>query len=507
MATIITVHGTGATGPEHGDRWWQKGSTFEKHLRELVESQDGELKYEPMIWDGANSETARRRAGEELFRKMSTLDANAENYCVVGHSHGGSVISCALLKASTRKDPLKSLRKWITIGTPFLVRNKTPFLFSRLNLIGKSAYLSVLGALVLFVSALVSSLIAESEDLWYTPVLVSAIPPICFYIFLVFYDAKTMYAHNRRYKDYCDNNYADRWVSFWHKSDEAINGLKSLKKVNFGIFQKDFLINPILSLSIFVVPLILISMIVSPGIYAGADGAEEFQGVFAFPLWLMSIGEWYILRWPNPLIGQIPDDLIMPIYSAFNLFIAFPFMLFAFSFCFILFARLIGTGLSPVLSGRLNGLTWRQIRKALFGDDLTGDYTVGAEDKPMWASNGFSWLPDPLSEEIISFSNQEAAKALFKFRGAINKLAFSEEEDNKSDVLSEYLTWNELVHTAYFNVLPFRKLVAYAVSTADGFRATESFKADPDFALVAKWYEEIRPEKEPTNGDGNLAGC
>jgi hypothetical protein len=56
MAKIITVHGTGATGPEEGYDWWQKGSLFEKHVRELVEAEVGTLKFQRLIWNGKNSE-------------------------------------------------------------------------------------------------------------------------------------------------------------------------------------------------------------------------------------------------------------------------------------------------------------------------------------------------------------------------------------------------------------------------------------------------------------------
>src|SRR5262245_62668225 len=53
VATIITVHGTNASGPEEGIKWWQKGSEFEKHIHELVESEDGShLTFQPHIWAG-----------------------------------------------------------------------------------------------------------------------------------------------------------------------------------------------------------------------------------------------------------------------------------------------------------------------------------------------------------------------------------------------------------------------------------------------------------------------
>ena len=62
----------------------------------------------------------------------------------------------------------------------------------------------------------------------------------------------------------------------------------------------------------------------------------------------------------------------------------------------------------------------------------------------------------------------------------------------RADMLSEYLTWEELIHTSYFQVPRFRKLVAYAISRADGFRPTEAFRADPDYELVAAWFERLK---------------
>ena len=62
MATLVTVHGTGATGEECGPKWWQKTSAFEKSLRDLIQASDGPISYEQLIWDGNNSETSRRTA-------------------------------------------------------------------------------------------------------------------------------------------------------------------------------------------------------------------------------------------------------------------------------------------------------------------------------------------------------------------------------------------------------------------------------------------------------------
>src|SRR6516165_8751113 len=83
MATIITVHGTGATGPEEGEAWWQKGSAFERDMRQLIEAEAGELNFQPHIWDGANSETSRRAAARRLYEAAQQLETKKEKYSII----------------------------------------------------------------------------------------------------------------------------------------------------------------------------------------------------------------------------------------------------------------------------------------------------------------------------------------------------------------------------------------------------------------------------------------
>ena len=110
MSTIITIHGTNASGPEEGVNWWQKGSEFERDIRELVEAEDGELNFQPHIWDGANSEVSRRRAGEALYNRIKKLEAASDPYTMIGHSHGGSVIASSLMAGAKDKNALANLR-------------------------------------------------------------------------------------------------------------------------------------------------------------------------------------------------------------------------------------------------------------------------------------------------------------------------------------------------------------------------------------------------------------
>src|SRR6516225_168554 len=97
MATIVTVHGTFSSGPESGENWWQKGGPLENELRSLVEGEDGRLDFIPHVWDGLNSENPRRAAGKSLLGRLMHLEDGGERYCLIGHSHGGSVVLGSLL--------------------------------------------------------------------------------------------------------------------------------------------------------------------------------------------------------------------------------------------------------------------------------------------------------------------------------------------------------------------------------------------------------------------------
>jgi hypothetical protein len=140
--------------PETGEHWWQKGGQFESELRRLVEGADGKLGFEPHIWDGLNSETSRRTAGKLLLGRLFHLEKKGERYCLIGHSHGGSAILSGLALAVYSRRTLPGLSNWITVGTPFISFARKAFLFSRLGLLGKAAYLSAFTFMCLWSLAL-----------------------------------------------------------------------------------------------------------------------------------------------------------------------------------------------------------------------------------------------------------------------------------------------------------------------------------------------------------------
>jgi hypothetical protein len=85
-------------------------------------------------------------------------------------------------------------------------------------------------------------------------------------------------------------------------------------------------------------------------------------------------------------------------------------------------------------------------------------------------------------------------RRFYAFRPKVLEIGANDKEAN-TFFFSEYLTWQELIHTNYFNVPRFRMLVAYTIADSEGFRPTEAFRNHPDYSCVADWYEEIKPKE------------
>lgn len=291
MATIITVHGTfaHAEGDTAGDesiseadlQWWQPGSTFDCDMRELLDASPGEgsgkLDTKPFEWDGHNSELSRRAAGKRLFRELRTLDATGEPYCLVAHSHGGSVVNWALLESAARKQPLKNLKRWITVGTPFVAMQKERLLFQRLDLMRKVVFVASLMLLLMFLVYIVTEAWAGGRTLFgarnsgvlITTAVMMSLPVAFFYLVLRLWDGRTLLHYRRKLHKRAADTFASRWLSLTHTDDEAVQGLAFLPGAQLTFFDKGFAVQAITTVSIFALPLIYLLLLTSPSVMVG----------------------------------------------------------------------------------------------------------------------------------------------------------------------------------------------------------------------------------------------
>jgi hypothetical protein len=616
MATVVTVHGTfahaGGTADALGldparELYWSEGkSGFEGHMRELVASEDGRLEFMPFVWSAANSELARREAGSGLLTLLRGLEARNESYCLVGHSHGGSVISSALLESVAHGKPLDGLKKWITIGTPFVALRKERFLFSRLTLPRKVVFVASIMLLIMFLFYVAGELFDGRTRPWtqyrLTGLLFSgammSIPFIVFYIAFWYLDGREHFAYGRRTLKRALGSYGKKWLSLCHEDDEAVHGLKYLPRVNLHFFDREFAVSALTMASIFFLPLAYLFVVTSPSImvgiaeflkrnvydvtqyakleapvaaarqdmrrrweeiraareeaersgldpaqaesarqraetlrremretrskleaafpeFAGAERALRFKRRFleedGKPCnggTLCGGGHNYALN-SKLLFHVVTDELSAAVVNdeistgvlggALRLLVPIvlvPVVFATLSLAILAVIQFVARRVSSTSSRWLNRLTLSEIKRSAFGNDTEGEIALGADHCPTWIETKHCHLPGELGDKIADYTNQVTAQSLAKFRNAISTLAFSEGED-KGGLISAYLTWKELIHATYFEVPEFRKLVAHAVSRAEGFKATESFKADPDYERAGRWLDAVEGRTEP----------
>ena len=290
MATIITVHGTNATGPEQGTRWWQQGGVLDTHLRQWVEGENGAFVLQPMIWDGANSESSRRAAAEKLLSAMDRLESVGEPYCVVGHSHGGSVAVHALRLAASQQKDLPGLARCVTVGTPFIKFSRSRWLFTRSKLLEKAVMTAMGGFAFLFFCFLYS----EGPRAFGGPALflyaLLSAPLLASYIWLRVVNARRFVIYRPDVLQHLARLFAPRLLSLRHEDDEAIGALRSVRRLHIPFFARDFAVPALSFLALWIVPVTAI-LLTQSGLFMKmladpALGAPELTDT-----WLGNVGQ------------------------------------------------------------------------------------------------------------------------------------------------------------------------------------------------------------------------
>ena len=246
---IITVHGTGDSEPgcECKKKWWEPGSAF---LRKLDAAAHADIMFAPHVWSGANSEAERRKAAESLLKKVLAYEENGETYLLVGHSHGGSVIHTMLRFAASRAIELPRLKRWITIGTPFIRFELKPAWFLRSGPAGRAviaivAILTGLFGLALFqvIESNFSSTLALVATASYAIFVAASVT-----LAARFAQKRILALYSMATKQRMKSFYALKWTSLWDDHDEAINGLVAATKFRGSVRLRDLIRGPIRSI-------------------------------------------------------------------------------------------------------------------------------------------------------------------------------------------------------------------------------------------------------------------
>ncbi|MGI9408903.1 MAG: hypothetical protein ACR2OV_02435, partial [Hyphomicrobiaceae bacterium] len=540
-------------------------------------------------------------AGSRLLRELGDLEKQGETYVVVGHSHGGSVISAALLEAAARNIKLEGMKRWITIGTPFVELRRERFLFLRLPLLLKAMFVASLMLLFMYLFNVFAELLdgrvnlnnERQLTLLFVSTVLTAIPFAVFYLIALLVDRRQLFFYRKRNRERARNQFADRWIALSHEDDEAVRGLSSLSRLQLKIFNRDFAV-PVLSLmSVFILPLIYLYVVMSPTlmiqiasflkddvyqIQAYADKERSVEQMLRtvrrttrqirsarsamdetddnparrlelesqlkdltqrrrdlrrqmnqqFPeltqirravrferRFLQENGKpcadgqlcgkgYNILLNAKLLFHLVTDEVsswvidrgvgrgIMSrvVRSAVPVLLV-PVVFGIAAVIMVLIVQYLARQFSRIASGWFDRQTWAEIRRNAVGNDTEAEVAVGAVPAPPWLDRKVAFLPAAVGGDISEHSDRAMSESISKIRNSISEFALGEGPDGQIGSALNYLSWQELIHTSYFEVPAFQKLVARAIVSGDGFKPTSAFQADPQFDLSGQWLQKV----------------
>jgi len=151
------VHGTFAREAE----WIQPDSSLAKAVKSRITR---EVTIAPFIWTGANSHSARQKAGTELAARISDYSQHQPGVpqYIIAHSHGGNVAAYALSKGETSS----RVAGVACLGTPFIKAHARDLAGSR------RLVQWILMAVVLMICLLVIGISTLGFEVAYNPKLV-----------------------------------------------------------------------------------------------------------------------------------------------------------------------------------------------------------------------------------------------------------------------------------------------------------------------------------------------
>ncbi len=137
-----------------------------------------------------------------------------------------------------------------------------------------------------------------------------------------------------------------------------------------------------------------------------------------------------------------------------------------------------------------------QIRNIAYGNDAYGEKLREVSEFARLDDHNnpaLAWqpLPDELGNEIETYTQSFAMDTLNRVRKLLGVNAMSAEL-TLGDALSDQLSWKELIHTAYFDIDNFVKLMATVLIDIGVVTPSEQFLTDPEYEKFHAWLKAIK---------------
>lgn len=465
---LVTVHGTGA-GHENasGDRWWQLGSTFLVELGKRLELDPERVEIAPFQWEeGPNSETERRVAGRKLYEKLLAYDITGKDYYLICHSHGGSVAYSALLQSLADSGPLKGLKCWCTVGTPFLDYCPNRWLPQRLHSLGLTFFAAGICSIILGFCVGANLLRygpeAELSELGMALILYGAICIAGLFLYERRFRKKSWFTLEQ--KKETASLYSKSWYGLWHKEDEAISALSNIKKVNAPIVPTKFLLPTISIGQLMVVALV--------GILLAVD--------------IVFDDAYDLLQFLDPdeeVEGDIDAIFLLIIFTITSA------VLFVAAGLISIVLKFLAAQIGKPLSGILNKVIWSSVRQRAWGDDLVKEDVKAIRAHPPEFADKFGPLPNAIEDPMRKYSSKYAIETLERVREVLGMKPGSSTTPDLRSQLTENLKWKELIHTSYFEVSEFIDLLALALHKTGMAKLRNEFTIASEREMLGNWLE------------------
>ncbi len=469
-ATLVTVHGTGAGDvTAAGDRWWQLGSAFLNELGKRLDVDPSCVEISPFQWkEGPNSELARRAAGKALYERLKSYDESGVDYYVIGHSHGGSVVYTALLRSVVKRAPLKRLKCWCTVGTPFLDYRPNRFLFQRLKSLGLTFYTTGVVAFVLGVWVLFN-LPVEDGNLLQAMAYSLMLTGILSFSGLWTYERFRKSWATRAQKRETRRLYAGLWLGLWHGEDEAISALSNVRTFSAPIISRTFL-QPLVAIA-------QLMVVIVPGIYLGLDLSANGSG-------LKDIADEFLRDFVDLQSASSQEVLYGLTWMNFSMIIILVLpSIWVLTILLNGLAKVLGRPLASIL----NRVIWSSVRQRAWGDDVLKEDVRAIDSHPPEFAPIFGPLPDAVADPLRGHSEKHAVVTLHKVREVLGMTRSARTAPDLRSELSDNLKWQELIHTSYFDVPEFVDLVALGLHRAGLGELRDGFVLTAERQHLADW--------------------
>lgn len=475
-ALVILVHGTYAGDSENaGQKWWQEGSPAVTQLRSRlprgVKIAEGS---EVFHWSGENSERARSKAGRQLLERLRALEAEQRDYHLVGHSHGGSVIWKTLKAKSLGQQPLKHLKSWTTVGTPYL-EHRSRSVFNIWNIAGV-----VMGVLLIPPAARAMLQLGRMlNNAFQGNDMVLTLPPAREAGLMGIIRAPILSSL--------------KWVGV--QVEHSVEGVHigsydpdtgvTLLEYFFGSLEGILLLGVTLTLCYVLLHLSMIS--IRPAIESYRIRAEERLQRSALEIY----GDRYLAIWS-------PDDeAINGLRATLAFRVSFVSKMFPqervfFSDTLGLLSRPYYWVLSPIfnrwLQPPIDRLVRNAVTKAAQGNDRPSSTIVAVTPSPVAElTHLFPPLPAPLSKRILCTADHHARDIAPMLRKLLGQASLAQGMEG----FCKELSGKELVHTSYFDHSAVMELISCNITWSMGEEMVKwkTWRMDPELTL---WFGDAK---------------